>query len=62
MGAIPGLSSTATGTIALPLRAQGKVCACIAITFFSRVLKVDEAASRYLPELKAACADIEKQL
>lgn len=62
MGAIPGLSSTATGTIALPLRVRGRACACIAITFFSRVLKVDEAASRYLPDLKAACADIEKQL
>ena len=62
MGEIPGVSSNATGTIALPLRHQGKVCACIAITFFSRVLTVDEAAGRYLPDLKAACAHIEKLL
>jgi IclR family transcriptional regulator, mhp operon transcriptional activator len=61
-GEIPGVASTATGTIALPLRVHDKVCACIAITFFSRVLRVDEAAKRYLPYLKAACGHIEKEL
>jgi IclR family mhp operon transcriptional activator len=61
-GAIPGVASTGTGTIALPLCVQNKVCACIAITFFSKVMSVDEAASRYLEDLKAACAEIEKQI
>lgn len=60
--AIPGLASTETGTIALPVRHEAKVCACIGITFFSRVLTVDEAARRYLPELRSACADIEARL
>jgi IclR family mhp operon transcriptional activator len=62
MGPIPGLSSTATGTIALPLRNDGRVCASIAITFFSKVLTIAEAARRYLGELEQACADIEKRL
>jgi IclR family transcriptional regulator, mhp operon transcriptional activator len=62
MGAIPGLSSTATGSIALPLREQGRVCACIGITFFSKVLTIEEAARRHLKDLKDACADIEKRL
>ena len=62
MGAIPGLSSTATGTIALPLREQGSVCASLAITFFSKVLTIGEAAKRYLGDLEQACADIEKRL
>jgi IclR family mhp operon transcriptional activator len=62
MGAIPGLASTGTGTIALPVRLQGRVCACIAITFFSKVMSVDEAARRYLEDLRAACAEIERRL
>jgi IclR family transcriptional regulator, mhp operon transcriptional activator len=61
MGSIAGLSSAETGTIALPVRLKGKVSGCIAITFFSRVLKVDEAASRYLSNLKRACAEIEQR-
>jgi IclR family mhp operon transcriptional activator len=61
-GAIPGLASTGTGTIALPVWLQDRVCACIAITFFSKVMTVDEAASRYLGDLKAACAEIERRL
>lgn len=62
MGAIPGLSSTATGSIALPLRDQGRVCGCIGITFFSKVLTIDEAASRYLGDLRDARAQIENRL
>lgn len=62
MGPIPGLSSTATGTIALPLRNEGRVCGSIAITFFSKVLTIAEAARRYLGELEQACADIDKRL
>lgn len=62
MGAIPGLSSTGTGSIAVPLREQGRVCACIGITFFSKVLTIDDAASRYLGDLRNACAEIEKRL
>lgn len=61
-GEIPGVASTSTGTIAVPVRLHDKVCACIAITFFSRVLEVDEAAKRYLPDLKAACGHIEREL
>lgn len=62
MGALPGLSSTATGSIALPLREQGRVCGCIGITFFSKVLTIDEAASRYLGDLRDARGEIEKRL
>jgi IclR family mhp operon transcriptional activator len=62
MGALPGLASTGTGTIALPVWLQGRVCACIAITFFSKVMTVAEAAGRYLEDLKEARAEIEKQL
>lgn len=61
-GALPGLASTGTGTIALPVWLQDRVCACIAITFFSKVMTVDEAAIRHLEDLKRACAEIEKQL
>jgi IclR family mhp operon transcriptional activator len=62
MGAIPGLSSTGTGSIALPLREEARVCGCIGITFFSKVLTIDEAAKRYLGDLRDACAQIEKHL
>jgi IclR family transcriptional regulator, mhp operon transcriptional activator len=62
MGAIPGLSSTATGTIALPLRDQDRVRASIGITFFSKVLTIAEAASRHLADLRDACVEVEKRL
>lgn len=62
MGAIPGLSSTGTGSISVPLREQGQVCGSIGITFFSKVLTIDEAARRHLGELRDACGEIEKRL
>ena len=62
MGAIPGLSSTATGTIAIPLHSHDEVCACIGITFFSKVLTSAEAAQRYLGPLRDAGAGIEKRI
>lgn len=62
MGAIPGLSSTATGSIALPVHDGARVCACVGITFFSKVLTIDEAARRYIRDLRDARTSIEKQL
>lgn len=62
MGAIPGLSSTATGSIAIPLRNESAVCGCIGITFFSKVLTIAEAAQRYLGALQQAGGEIEKRL
>lgn len=62
MGSTPGISVAETGAIAVPVRRERSVFACIAITFFSKVLKPAEAASRYLGDLKIAASQIESQL
>lgn len=62
VGSLPGISVPETGAIAVPIRHERGVWGCVAITFFSKVLKADEAAARYLPNMKVAVARIEKQL
>ena len=50
------------GAIALPIRHQGGILACINVVFLKRALSVANAAQRYLPTLQAAIARIEAQL
>ena len=50
------------GAIALPIRHQGGILACINVVFLKRALSVADAAQRYLPTLQAAIARIEAQL
>ncbi|HEX2565692.1 MAG TPA: IclR family transcriptional regulator C-terminal domain-containing protein [Burkholderiales bacterium] len=53
--AVPGLPDAAeTGAIAVPVRQQARVCACLVITFFSKIMTAREAASRYLADLDEA--------
>jgi IclR family mhp operon transcriptional activator len=51
-----------TGSIALPIRGQKRVHACIAITYFAAVLKPGDAAARYFGVLTLAAREIEKQV
>jgi IclR family mhp operon transcriptional activator len=48
--------------IALPIRHDNHVLACINIVFLKKAMTVAEAAKRYLPDLKAAVEKIEAQL
>lgn len=47
------------GAIALPVRHQGQLLACINVVFLKKAISVSEAAERFLPELRAAVAKIE---
>jgi IclR family mhp operon transcriptional activator len=59
MGSVPGISAPETGAIAIPVRRDGAVCACLALTFFSRVLKPEDAADRYLGDMTQAALRME---
>ncbi len=48
--------------IAVPIRYQGHILACINVVFLKKAMKVSEAAERYLPELQAAATKIEALL
>lgn len=48
--------------IAVPVRHQGQILACINVVFLKKALKVSEAADRYLPDLQAAAEKIEALL
>ena len=48
--------------IAIPVRQDKSVCACIALTFFSKVLRPEEAAERYLPDMRQTALQIQEQL
>ncbi|MFZ4479079.1 MAG: IclR family transcriptional regulator domain-containing protein [Rhodoferax sp.] len=48
-----------TGAIAIPVRQQGRVLACLNITFIASVLTPKEAAARYLGKMQAAAKAIE---
>ena len=50
------------GAIALPIRRQGQVLGCINVVFLRKALSVEEAAQRYLPELRGAIHNIEGRL
>lgn len=50
------------GAIAVPVHHKGQVLACINVVFLRKALSVDEAAERYLPDLKAAVGKIEGYL
>jgi IclR family mhp operon transcriptional activator len=60
-GLVEGFSYQ-TSTIAVPIRAGDDVRGAIAVTFFSSALSVDQAATRYLPDLQRAGLSIEKRL
>jgi IclR family mhp operon transcriptional activator len=62
IGAIPGVSIAETVAIAIPVRQEKSVCACIALTFFSKVLRPEEAAERYLSDMRQTALQIQKQL
>ena len=62
IGAMPGISVPETAAIAIPVRQDRSVFACIALTFFSKVLKPEEAAERYLADMRQAALQIQKQL
>jgi IclR family mhp operon transcriptional activator len=51
-----------TGSIAIPVNLEGRVIACLGITFIASALTPEDAAKRYLPNLSAARAKIEKAL
>jgi IclR family mhp operon transcriptional activator len=51
-----------TGAIALPLRHGDRVMACLSITFIASALTPQQAARRYLDQLRAAAARIEAGL
>jgi len=53
------LGGMETGSIAVPVKRDGVVCA-ICLTFFSKIMTVREAANRYLKDLKEAAAQIER--
>ena len=48
----------ATGTIAIPVVIEGKVFCCLSLAFIASVLTPDQAAARYLDDMKAAAAEI----
>lgn len=48
----------ATGEIAVPVYEDGRVIACLGMTFMASVMNAAEAARRYLPRLLEAASDI----
>jgi len=48
----------ATGTIAIPVIVDGKVFCCLSLAFIASVLTPDQAAAKYLDDMKAAAAEI----
>jgi IclR family transcriptional regulator, mhp operon transcriptional activator len=62
IGSMPGVAVPETGAIAIPVKKERSVAACIAVTFFSKVLEAEEAAERYLPDMKQAAVRIERAL
>lgn len=50
------------GAIAVPVRHQQKVLACINVVFLKRAMSTEIAAQRYLPALQESVAKIEAQL
>ena len=60
--AVPGLGGSETGAIAVPVRRDGRVCASVVLTFFSKIMTTGEAAGRYLKDLKDAAARIEQAI
>lgn len=48
-----------TGAIAIPIRRDGHVLACLSISFIASALTPQEAASRYLQQLREAVRTIE---
>lgn len=50
------------GAIALPVRYQDSILACINVVFLKKAVTQQEAAERLLPELRRAVARIERQL
>jgi IclR family mhp operon transcriptional activator len=51
-----------TGAIAIPIRQDERVVACLSITFIASVLTPQQAARRHLEQLRAAAAAIEAGL
>ena len=50
------------GAIALPIRRNGRVLACVNVVYLRRALSTQEAVKRYLPALRAAVSNIEGKL
>jgi IclR family mhp operon transcriptional activator len=51
-----------TGSIAIPINLEGRVIACLGMTFIASALTPEQAAKRYLGNLMQAKARIEKAL
>lgn len=51
-----------TGSIAVPIRCDGRIQASIGITFFASTFTPDEAAAKYLAGLNEAASKIEQRL
>lgn len=47
-----------TGAIAVPVIINGKVFCCLSLAFIASVLTADQAAGKYLEDMKAAAAEI----
>ena len=62
IGSVPGVGVPETSAIAIPIKKERNVAACLAVTFFTKVLKAEEAAERYLPDMKQAALRIERAL
>ena len=60
--AVPGLGGTETGAIAVPVQRDGRVCASVVLTFFSKIMTPREAAARYLRDLNDTAARIEQAI
>jgi IclR family mhp operon transcriptional activator len=61
--AVPGLPDAAeTGAIAVPVRQEARVCACLVITFFPKIMTAHEAAQRYLSDLNHAASQMGEKL
>lgn len=48
--------------LALPIQHQGTILACINVVFMKQAMSIPDAAERYLPDMRAAIAQIEGQL
>ncbi len=50
------------GAVAVPVRHQGQILACINVVFLRKAVSMADAIERYVPELQAAVAKIEARL